>query len=268
MTEPFALYAVRYATNPRRRAVSNFLSNMDVDDAPMPMDYFVWLAVNADHAVLVDTGMDEDLCRARGHTYLCDPLDAVAQFGIQPGRIRHVVLTHLHWDHAGNLGRLPEALFHAHPMELAHACGEAMLLPALRRPYHEGHVRQAIALLYAQRLRFTGEASEVVPGIRTHHVGGHSPGLQVVQVLTRRGLVVLAADAMHYYANRERHNPFPILVDTQAAVRAWLRLDTLADSAEHIVAGHDPLVMTRYPPAGTRPPGLAVRLDQPPMPQA
>lgn len=261
MSATFSLYALRYATNPRRRTVSNFLSNADLHDGPMPMDYFVWLAVNEEHAVLIDSGMDEATCRARGHTFLCDPVAGVERLGVPALSVQHVIVTHMHWDHAGNLDKFPNARFHIHPQDLGHACGPHMRHAALRRPYQVEHVCQAIRLLYRDQVAFTGTQTEVVPGITTHHVGGHTPGMQVVRVNTARGIVLLASDAMHYYANMERRNPFPILTDTLAYVAAWDRLEELAGSTGRIVAGHDPLVMERHPDACPDFPGLAVRLD-------
>jgi hypothetical protein len=35
----------------------------------------------------------------------------------------------------------------------------------------------------------------------------------------------------------------------------------LADSDDHIIPGHDPLVLDKYPPAGDNLKGVAVRLD-------
>jgi len=83
-------------------------------------------------------------------------------------------------------------------------------------------------------------------------------------VWTRRGWVVVASDAAHYYANMEGPNPFPTVVDIGKMLDGYHRLRELADSAAHIVPGHDPLVMTRYPAV----PGLegkVVRLDEAPV---
>ncbi|WP_429459641.1 N-acyl homoserine lactonase family protein [Paraburkholderia sp. JPY465] len=259
------MFALRYATNPKRRTVSNFLSNADLHDGPMPMDYFVWLAVNDTHAVVIDSGMTQAACEARGHTFLCDPVAGLAQLGVAPEKVAQVVVTHLHYDHAGNLDKFPNAHFHIHPAELGHACGPYMQHASLRRPYRVDQICTALRLLYGDRLHFTAESTEIVPGITSHWVGGHTPGMQVVRVLTERGMVVLASDAMHYYANLERRNPFPILVDTLAYITAWDQLLALADSVDHIVAGHDPKVMALYPNAAPDRPGFAVRLDLPPV---
>src|SRR4051812_30005630 len=52
---PYALYAIRYATRDARRA-EHFIGG-DPHDAPMPMDYFSWVAVGEDgRAVVIDTG--------------------------------------------------------------------------------------------------------------------------------------------------------------------------------------------------------------------
>jgi hypothetical protein len=42
---------------------------------------------------------------------------------------------------------------------------------------------------------------------------------------------------------------------------AYRTVERLADSPRHIVPGHDPLVMRRYPPPTPSLEGVAVRLD-------
>ena len=85
--------------------------------------------------------------------------------------------------------------------------------------------------------------------------------LQVVRVMTRRGWVVLASDAAHLYANFQTVRPFPIVFHVGAMIDGYRRLRELAASADHIIPGHDPLVMRRYPPATPALEGIAVRLD-------
>ena len=72
-------------------------------------------------------------------------------------------------------------------------------------------------------------------------------GLQVVRVATRRGWVVLASDASHFYANMEQIRPFPIVWSVADMVDGYRKLRALADSPAHIIPGHDPLVLQRYP---------------------
>jgi len=70
----------------------------------------------------------------------------------------------------------------------------------------------------------------------------------VVCCETERGTVVLASDAAHLYANITRKIPFPIFVDEADYVRAAERVMELSGgSLDHVIPGHDPLVLACYP---------------------
>ena len=86
-------------------------------------------------------------------------------------------------------------------------------------------------------------------------------GLQAVRVWTRRGWVVLASDASHFYANMEQTRPFPIVASVIDMVQGYTRLRSLADSVDHIIPGHDPQVLVRYPAPAPGLEGVAARLD-------
>jgi glyoxylase-like metal-dependent hydrolase (beta-lactamase superfamily II) len=115
--------------------------------------------------------------------------------------------------------------------------------------------------VYAGRVRFHDGDAEIAPGVSLHLIGGHTMGLQVVQVATRRGWVVLASDASHFYANMEQVRPFPIVYSVGDMVEGYRKLRALADSPAHIVPGHDPMVMQRYPAPSKDLEGIVVRLD-------
>ena len=68
-----------------------------------------------------------------------------------------------------------------------------------------------------------------------------------MRVHTQRGWVVLASDASHYYENMDRARPFPIVHNVEDMLAGYGRLAAAADSPDHIVPGHDPMVMRRYP---------------------
>jgi glyoxylase-like metal-dependent hydrolase (beta-lactamase superfamily II) len=86
-------------------------------------------------------------------------------------------------------------------------------------------------------------------------------GLQVVRVATRRGWLVLASDASHFYANMEQVRPFPIVYNVADMVEGYAQLRSLAESKDHIIPGHDPLVIQRYPAPAPGLEGIAARLD-------
>jgi glyoxylase-like metal-dependent hydrolase (beta-lactamase superfamily II) len=85
-----------------------------------------------------------------------------------------------------------------------------------------------------------------------------------VRVHTKRGWIVVASDATHYYENYEAGRPFVSVVDLGATLEGYETLKKLADSPQHVVPGHDPLVMKRYPAVNKELEGIAVRLDVPP----
>src|SRR3546814_20924686 len=117
----------------------------------------------------------------------------------------------------------------------------------LRDAYSVESVTDLVRALYEDRVAFVEGTTDLAPGISLHHVGGHTDGLQVVRVWTRRGWVVLASDAAHLYENKERINPLPIVFSLGDMLDGFRTLDALAASHRHLVPGHDPLVTQRYP---------------------
>lgn len=265
MKDEYEIIAVRYATRPGRRA-GNFLGG-DPHDADMPLDYYFWVVRNAERMVLVDTGFNEDMAAPRGRTLLIRPVDALRRLGIAAGDVRDTIITHLHNDHAGTVADYPNAHFHIQDDEMAFATGRHMCHRRLRHPYFIGHVLHMVQMVHGDRVTFHKGEGEVAPGITVHQAAGHSPGLQAVRVRTRRGFVVLASDASHHYEHVEQDRCFPVLVSVVDMLESFRTLRRLADGPDHIIPGHDPLVMARYPSAGPELEGLAVRLDREPLPQ-
>ena len=239
------VYAIRYATVDRM-ANENFLAQV-VPDSPMPMDYFVWLIRAGDRVVVVDTGFAAAAAARRKRRLLQPPAIALAALGVDIARVEDVVITHLHYDHAGQLELFPAARFHVQEAEMAYATGPCMRHDTIRHAFDGEDVVGMVRQLFAGRVCFHDGDAELAPGITLHRIGGHTRGLQVVRVSTKRGWVVLASDATHFYANLEQRNPFPIFVDLQAMLDGYDRLLDLAHSPDHVIPGHDPDVLRQYP---------------------
>ena len=114
---------------------------------------------------------------------------------------------------------------------------------------------------FGNRVTFYRGDAELAPGVSLHHIGGHTPGLQCVRVMTRRGWVVLASDATHYYEHFETDRCFVSVFNIGDTLEGYDILRRLAASPKHIIPGHDPLVMQRYPAVSKALEGIAVRLD-------
>ena len=242
----YEIFALRYATMQERSRRENFISQ-DPHDDNMPMDYFVWVIRNADRSVLVDTGFNARQAKERGRTLLRCPIGALSHLGIQAGDIHDVVLTHLHYDHAGNIDLLPNARFHIQDDEVNYACGRHMCSGLFRHAYDIEDVVTLVRRVYADRVDFHEGAYTLAPGIEVIKIGGHTKGLQSLRVNTARGWVVLTSDASHYYDNMEKPSPFPIVFHLGDMLAGYDTLRALADSPAHLVPGHDPLVRERYP---------------------
>jgi glyoxylase-like metal-dependent hydrolase (beta-lactamase superfamily II) len=259
MTPAYELYAIKYAQH-ERTASQNFLGG-DPHDGPMPMDYFVWLVRGAGRELVVDTGFNA-AAAARRNRQLLRPVDrALALLDADAAKVRDVIITHLHYDHVGSLDLFPGATFHLQELEMQYATGRHMGQEALRHAFEVEDVVGMVRNVYAGRVRFHAGDAELFPGISLHLIGGHTKGLQVVRVATRRGWVVLASDASHYYANMGEGRPFPIVYHVGDMVDGWQRLHALADSPEHIIPGHDPAVLARYPAPAEALRGVVARLD-------
>ena len=260
MSDTWQVYAVRYGHHPERRASENFIGG-DPHEASMPLDFFVWAIVGEERTFVVDTGFDEAMARRRKRQFLRSPAEGLKAIGIDAGEVGDVVITHMHYDHAGNHAMFPRATYHLQDREMQYCTGRCMCHPAMRAPFEPGDVSAMVTKLFEGRLRFHDGSDELAPGLSVHHVGGHTMGLQVARVKTRRGWVVLASDASHLYANMEEGRPFPIVHNLEHMLEGYDKLRRLASSASHIVPGHDPLVLKRYPAAKPGLEGIAVRLD-------
>lgn len=262
VADTYRVYAIKYAHH-ERLSKENFLGG-DPHDVLMPLDYFVWAIVGEKSTFIVDTGFDPEMGKKRARTVLRPPSEGLQAIGIDPGQVEDVIITHMHYDHAGNHGLFPRARYHIQDREMAYCTGRCMCHGTLSYAFEAEDVAVMVRRLFEGRIRFHDGSSEIAPGISVHLVGGHTNGLQVVRVRTGRGWVVLASDASHLYANMNQARPYPVVYNVGDMLEAYETLRRLADSPEHIIPGHDPEVLSRFPAPKKDLEGWIVSLDAPP----
>lgn len=145
-------------------------------------------------SVLVDTGIGDF---GRPPFDVEGRLDAeLGALGLASTDLDHVVLTHLHGDHAGGAcltdgsPRFPNARYHVHP--------EDWSFFGTHRTPDDFTGRFAMAGLHdLGALDLDPSDHEIVPGLSVRHAPGHTPGHRVVQLEDGGGTLLLIGDLLH-----------------------------------------------------------------------
>ncbi|GLI26533.1 MBL fold hydrolase [Agromyces rhizosphaerae] len=248
MADDYEVVIVRYGTRQGHR--SEVFLNHHVTgrpDAPIGMDYYVWVIRNHERTILVDTGFSPEGGANRSRTWVKDIPSVYAALGIDPQGEHTIVVTHAHYDHIGNLGLFPNATVViarreydfwinglGHRAQFAWSTEDAELAE-LQRAHDQG------------RVRTFSDTFEVAPGVTVIEIGGHTPGQSAVLVHTAEGDVLLASDAVHYYEEYEDDLPFAFVADLPAMYAGFDRIRAmLGDGVSHLVPGHDPDTLNRF----------------------
>lgn len=259
--ETYEVYAIKYAELKERFRRDNFI--MDDDHAaPMPIDFFVWVIRNDNRTIVVDCGFDHKEADNRGRKITALPRDVLKEFGVDVQTVETLIVSHLHFDHAGTLYDFPRARFHLQDADIAYATSRCMCDEALRRPFTVDHVCEMVRNIYSGKVQFHNGDGQVAPGVTVHHTPGHSKGMQSVRVMTESGPLVLAVDASHFYENFEKRKLFPLLHSAEDMLLSFDKVEALAAGKRNVVPGHDPLILERYPAWKPETKGLIHRLDQ------
>ena len=197
--------------------------------------YRLWILRGGSETIVVDTGPPMQEGHRRKLSVVRD-LDAVlAEAGVAGGDIRTVVLTHLHWDHAANVEKFPNATFLAQRLEIEFFGSQMRTHPSMNRFF--SHHEELAALIASGRIRAIDGDTPIAPGLTAIRVGGHTPGSQMLVVDTTEGTSVLSGDAIPLHRNYLENIPSGIVVNTVEAIAALDRIRALSPAA--IYTGHD-----------------------------
>ena len=216
----------------------------------------VWLVTDGRQHILVDSGMTdikrvEEMLKVTGwgggHAHIRRGL---AEHGLTPDDIGHVVLTHMHFDHADNTDLFPNATVVVQKSELFHAIDPT---PS-HRPFFKGHIMaELLGRKRPKGLRLEDGDFELTEGFRVLHVPSHTPGMQVPVVTTAKGRAALVSDLGDHYKYwypadpRATDKPTRFLGDTFMAgpIRSESERDWIAamrrvmDNSDIVVPAHD-----------------------------
>lgn len=205
-----------------------------------------------DQVLVVDTGFrDAERCTTVQHLgpHRTRPewsvTNQLARWGIAPHQVAMVVLTHLHYDHAGGLGAFPNAQIVVQRLEV-----QAAAVPIVSRAlgvgghalfYDRLDVADVVSTYWDRLVLLEGD-EEIAPGVRcVLYANSHTPGTQVVYVDTVDGRIALLGDlARNVHLNVEEELVPGIYYDLESTRRA---LRDVKRSADLYVPAHDYSVM-------------------------
>jgi glyoxylase-like metal-dependent hydrolase (beta-lactamase superfamily II) len=243
----YEVLAVRYGVwhTSKRHIYHSFDVYHDADE-PVQIDYFFWVIRNSDRTIVVDTGFRPDVAQRRRRELVTPVPDALRTAGVDPADVSHVVLTHFHYDHIGNLDLFPDSQVITGGLEFDFWTGEIAEQPIFCTAVEADEVDLVRKAQADKRLILVPEDEPQLPGISFREVTGHTPGQIVVEVQTAGKPVLLASDASHMYEEFEKERPFHIassLPDMYTGLK-WLRQRS---EDAMVIPGHDPEVMRRFP---------------------
>lgn len=244
----YEVYGITFARNVTGRRGRYFMGSAAVPpDEQMTLEYYTWLLRSPERDVVLDVGFTEETNKHRPRTLIENPSEALRRLGADPATVPLVILSHFHNDHIGDVHPFAAAEFVAQRAEFDFWTSEYGFRGELGHHAEQDDIDQLVRLREAGRLRLLDGDTELAPGISVHHTGGHTPGTQVVRVETANGVVVLAADASHYFENVEQDHAFAVHTDLVGVYRTFDRMRELAGEGGVVVAGHDPDVLRRFP---------------------
>lgn len=259
----YEVIIVKYGT--RSTVKSDVYLNFGVygkPDDPIDMDYFFWVVRNAERTIIVDTGFSQQGGTLRRRTFLIDPAEACEALGIVAEEVDTVVITHAHYDHAGNLGLFPDAEVIIAEKEYEFWTGRHSRRAQFHHSIEEEDIEDLREIDKAGRLRTWNGQLDLVPGVTLIEIGGHTPGQAAVLVQTSEGPVLLASDSMHYYEEFEHDMPFAFVGDLVGMYEGFDTIRQMVESGDvkHLVSGHDPDTLSRFNPVQGRLAGLAATI--------
>jgi glyoxylase-like metal-dependent hydrolase (beta-lactamase superfamily II) len=200
-----------------------------------------WLVRTTDATILFDTGLspraipgllrNDPLARFTEADLLVHRLDSI---GLEASDVDMVVLSHLHYDHAGGAALFPKSELIAQKDEYSYAQYPASFFASF---YYRKNFE-----LPGYTWRLLDGDTELVPGVTVLRTDGHTPGHQSLVVeLPDTGPIILAGDSCYWQEHLDSERPPGVVWNPTLAMHSIKRLKTLARLMHgKVFPGHDP----------------------------
>jgi glyoxylase-like metal-dependent hydrolase (beta-lactamase superfamily II) len=203
------------------------------------------LVKDKDRLFLIDTGMGEKWNDKLRQIYAIENV-AQANWGFEPKNVTDVILTHLHFDHAGGISRytdakqtdlelcFPQATIHLQSDNLKNAKN-----PTIKE--RASYLKENWAPVEKGNLKLAEGTGEIYPGIKVHQVNGHTTGQQWIEIYSGKDAIFYPTDLIP----TSRHVPLPFHMGYDICAGTLLKekdafLDEAVKRDVTVVFQHDP----------------------------
>ena len=242
----YEIYALKYA-GPFIRTGAHVMWYRDWDQAET-INYYIWCIKGAGETVVVDAGVTPQMAAERELEGYVNPAEVLARINVKADEVRHVVITHMHFDHAGGADLFPQAKFYIQEAEYRFWLENPV---AGRPPFKE--VSDPVSTDYLKSLEGTKRLvllegdQQILPGIHCLLSPGHTVALQTVAVNTAGGTAIIGSDCAHVFRNYREDWPSALIVDLVGWMKTYDKLRARVSSPDLLFPGHDRLLLENYP---------------------
>lgn len=233
----YASASLDFLTNINQMDAINLQKSAGVND-PTSIHINTYLIRGRGRTILIDTG-------AGGYNQWGGDLQTnLALTGVMPEDIDTILLTHAHADHIGGLvntfgeAAFPNAELFIHEHELSFWENENNMIRASKHVQANFLFVKNVFAKYKERIR-TFINNDILPGISSVHLPGHTPGHCGYQIETGNTSLIIWGDMVHFPFIQIAHPNVSIAFDQDPILSAQIRnkLLDIVSTEKLLIAG-------------------------------
>lgn len=205
------------------------------------------LISDSDRTFLVDVGMGEKWSEKSRQIFAIKntPVD---QLGFDPESVTDIILTHLHFDHAGGISRYVagstsevELCYPKARVFLQEANWKNARSPTLKE--RASYLKENVDVLHDAKLELVRGSVEIYPDLWVHQVNGHTEGQQWIEIRSPEGAICYATDLIptSHHVPVAYHMGYDICAGTILQEKDEF-LASIVERGSILAFEHDPLV--------------------------
>ena len=230
---------------PGRAPWSDWFQDMD---KYVQIHYYIFAIRGGGETIVVDCGVHPEVARQRNLAAYVSPAEVLKRIDIDAAKVKHLILTHIHFDHVSGIQLFPRANIYLQEKEFNFWMKDPI---AKKAPFL--FLTDAAANRYLakqegkKRLHLIRGDKKILPGIELLLAPGHTPGLQVVAVNTAKGTAIVGSDLAHVASSYQTDFPSAIITDMITWMKSYDKIRPRASSPDLLFPGHDLALLENYP---------------------